>query len=68
MEIDMITVRNLGFCRAPVAHKSNLVRITSIVEDFETKRQSWIGAVMCTLVKLETDGSPVGFATGAWFQ
>ena len=68
MKIAKITARNIGFSRAPVTLKSNLVTNTSIFEDFESKPGGWFGPVMCTLVEVEADDGSVGIGTGGAFH
>jgi hypothetical protein len=52
MKIAKIRACNIGFSRAPVALKRNLVTNASQFEDFATKPGGWLGSVMSTLVEV----------------
>lgn len=68
MRIARIRTRNVGFSRAPVTLKRNLVTNASLFEDFETKPGGWFGKVMWTLVEVETDDGAVGVGTAGAFH
>jgi L-rhamnonate dehydratase len=68
MRIERIRARNIGFSRAPVTLKRNLVTNASIFDDFETKPGGWFGPAMCTLVEVETADGLVGIGTAGAFH
>lgn len=68
MRIKHVRTRNIGFSRAPVTLKRNLVTNTSIFEDFETKPGGWFGRTMCTLVEVEAENGAVGIGTAGAFH
>lgn len=68
MRIERIRARKVGFSRAPLTLKRNLVTNTSLFEDFDTKPGGWFGAVMCTLVEVDTDAGLTGIGTAGAFQ
>lgn len=68
MKIANIRVRNIGFSRAPVTLKRNLVTNASQFEDFETKPGGWFGPAMCTLVEVESDTGLAGVGTAGAFH
>jgi L-rhamnonate dehydratase len=67
MKIARIRARNVGFSRAPVTLKRNLVTNTSLFDDFETKPGGWFGPVFCTVVEVETEDGVVGVGTAGAF-
>jgi L-alanine-DL-glutamate epimerase-like enolase superfamily enzyme len=68
MRIAKITARNIGFSRAPVTLKQNLVTNTALFEDFATKPGGWFGPVAWTLVEVEADDGAVGIGTAGAFH
>lgn len=68
MKIAKIRVRNIGFSRAPLTLKRNLVTNASQFEDFQTKPGGWFGPAMCTLVEVEGDDGTVGIGTAGAFH
>ena len=68
MRIKTIRTRNIGFSRAPVTLKRNLVTNTSQFEDFQTREKGWFGKVMCTLVEVQTDDGLTGVGTAGAFH
>jgi len=68
MRIKNIRTRNIGFSRAPVTLRRNLVTNTSQFEDFETRQSGWFGAVMCTLVEVESEDGLIGVGTAGAFH
>src|ERR1700749_1934562 len=68
MRIIRITARNIGFSRAPVTLKRNLVTNTSIYEDFDTYTGGWFGPAMCRLVEVESDDGTIGTGTAGAFH
>jgi L-alanine-DL-glutamate epimerase-like enolase superfamily enzyme len=63
-----ITARDVGFSRAPVTLKRNLVSNASLFEDFETRERGWFGGVVCTVVEVEADDGTVGVGTAGAFH
>jgi len=68
LKIVQISTRNIGFSRAPLTLKRNLVTNTSIFDDFETKPDGWFGPVMWTLVEVGADDGTVGVGTAGAFH
>lgn len=68
MRISKITTRNIGFARAPVTLKRNLITNTSIFDDFETMPGGWFGPAMWTLVEVEADDGTIGTGTAGAFH
>lgn len=68
MKITRITARNIGFSKAPVTLRRNLVTNASIFEDFDTNPAGWFGAAMCTLVEVENDDGVIGIGTAGAFH
>lgn len=68
MQIRHIRARNIGFSRAPLTLKRNLVTNTSIFDDFENKPGGWFGPAMCSLVEVESEDGTVGIGTGGAFH
>ncbi|MGC2512300.1 MAG: hypothetical protein WA430_17160, partial [Acidobacteriaceae bacterium] len=68
MIIKKITTRNIGFSRAPVTLKKNLVSNASLFDDFKTRADGWFGPSMCTLVEVESDKGVVGIGTAGAFH
>lgn len=68
VRIEKVTTRNIGFSRAPVTLKRNLVSNASQFEDFETKPGGWLGSVVFTLVEVQGDDGTVGIGTAGAFH
>lgn len=68
MRIENIRARNIGFSRAPITLKRNLVTNTSLFDDFETKPGGWFGPVMCTLVEVTASDGTTGVGTAGAFH
>lgn len=68
VSITGVRVRNIGFSRAPVTLKRNLVTNTSLLEDFATREAGWFGPVFCTLVEVESSDGSVGHGTAGGFS
>src|SRR5581483_4982083 len=68
MRIISVKTRNIGFSRAPVTLKRNLVTNTSEFDDFDTKPGGWFGKVMCTLVEVHADNGLIGIGTAGAFH
>jgi L-rhamnonate dehydratase len=67
VHITRVRARNVGFSRAPVTLKRNLVTNTSLLEDFAGKPGGWFGPAFCTVVEVETDEGVVGVGTAGAF-
>src|SRR5690242_15318239 len=68
LRIRNIRARNIGFSRAPVTLKRNLVTNTSVFEDSEAPGGGWFGPAMCTLVEVEAEDGTTGIGTAGAFH